>query len=144
MSRGLDHRSILTETEVHAVTELTAAQEDVQEVEVDYDDLERGLLAGAYPTKRDFWAAVDSEVTRGRRRHVRASLMPEVREVFDALPDYPRIDIHAGMKLNEDSVRELRARHAQGESCRALANEFGVARSTLIELLAGRSWKWVA
>lgn len=43
-------------------------------------------------------------------------------------------------KLNETQVAEIRSRLSQGESDRALANEFGVSRYYPNQLLAGKHW----
>lgn len=45
-------------------------------------------------------------------------------------------------KLTEDQVREIRARHAAGETPTALAREFGIAQAHTI--ITRRIWKHVA
>ena len=44
-------------------------------------------------------------------------------------------------KLTWEKVREIRRRAASGEVQRALAKEFGVAESTLIYVVQGKTWK---
>lgn len=51
---------------------------------------------------------------------------------------------HKLAKLNEDAVRQIRARYATGEvSLRALARDYGVDRATLKSAVAGRTWTHV-
>jgi len=47
------------------------------------------------------------------------------------------------MKLNADSVREIRQRHESGESTRGLAQEFGVTDPTIREAVHRATWKLV-
>jgi hypothetical protein len=46
-------------------------------------------------------------------------------------------------KLTDDSVREMRRRHAGGEAIRALAREFAVNQSTASVAIAGKTWRHV-
>lgn len=43
-------------------------------------------------------------------------------------------------KLNLATAEQIRARHAQGEEPRALAEEFGIALSSLYDVLRGRTY----
>lgn len=46
--------------------------------------------------------------------------------------------------VTEEQVREIRRRHAAGETQLALAAEFGVGKTTMGHIIHGRSWKDVA
>jgi len=46
--------------------------------------------------------------------------------------------------LTDEIVRECRARAAAGESCSALAREFGVSDRAMLEAVAGAAWQHVA
>lgn len=45
------------------------------------------------------------------------------------------------VKLPRERLQEIRDRHAAGEKCRALAEEFGVDRSTIEQLVKGKTWR---
>lgn len=47
-------------------------------------------------------------------------------------------------KLTADNVREIRRRHASGETQASLAREFGVTDCNVCNLIHRRSWRWVA
>lgn len=49
----------------------------------------------------------------------------------------------AGCKLNPKSVRVIRERHRAGETCKALANDYGVSGCTMSKLLTGKIWRHV-
>lgn len=49
-----------------------------------------------------------------------------------------------GGKLNPERVREIRRRHAAGETAAALAREFGVARPTVTGVVQRRYWASVS
>lgn len=51
---------------------------------------------------------------------------------------------HPGSKLNPDLVREMRARHANGETIRDLAEAFGVCTTVTRKAVLRQSWKSVA
>lgn len=50
---------------------------------------------------------------------------------------------HPFSKLNDGSVREIRRRHADGESYRKLAARFGVTDQTIRSVVLRKSWKHV-
>lgn len=50
---------------------------------------------------------------------------------------------HPLAKLTDDSVREMRAFHAAGESCLSLSRRFNVHHSTAYSAIIGRTWKHV-
>jgi hypothetical protein len=47
-------------------------------------------------------------------------------------------------KLDDEKVREIRAREVAGETRAALAREFGVSRKAIIDAVTGRTWRHVA
>jgi hypothetical protein len=63
----------------------------------------------------------------------------------------PRGERHPRAKLTEDQVREIRRRHAPAyhgphrapNSMRALAQEFGVSKSVLRNIVTGKTWNHV-
>lgn len=55
-----------------------------------------------------------------------------------------RGDRHANAKLTAAKVMEARRRHSAGESCYALAKEFGVHRKTLRHAIMGITWNFPA
>ena len=46
--------------------------------------------------------------------------------------------------LDPQKVTEIRARAACGETCRQLAAEYGVSRSTISDVVTRKSWSWVS
>lgn len=52
----------------------------------------------------------------------------------------PRGTQHHGARLTNHDVRSIRRRASGGESQRALAKEYGVGRSTVSDIVCGRSW----
>lgn len=68
-------------------------------------------------------------------------------------PDEPRVVISTGFfepgstphgtKLNPEKVRNIRARHAQGETARELATEFGVTPENISMIVLRKTWKSV-
>lgn len=46
--------------------------------------------------------------------------------------------------LTPDDVRSIRAQRARGVSINALSSDFDVNRSTIRDILTGRSWNWLA
>lgn len=50
---------------------------------------------------------------------------------------------HPAAKLNEDKVVAIRARHAAGELVARLANDYGVNRQAISNIVARRRWKHV-
>jgi hypothetical protein len=48
---------------------------------------------------------------------------------------------HWDSRLDWVAVREIRARHARGESTRTLAGRFGVRQNTIWKITSGRAWK---
>jgi hypothetical protein len=47
---------------------------------------------------------------------------------------------HGLVKLNDDKVREIRARYAAGERQRALAGEFGVVQTMISSIVRRKTW----
>jgi hypothetical protein len=47
-------------------------------------------------------------------------------------------------KLTDSKVREIRDRYAGGETQRELAAEFGVSATTVRDIVAGKTWGWLA
>jgi hypothetical protein len=47
-------------------------------------------------------------------------------------------------KLTDRTVREVRTRHASGESCLSLAREFGVGAETIRRAVLGRTWAHIS
>lgn len=45
--------------------------------------------------------------------------------------------------LTEQDVRDIRRRKAEGESCRLLAAAFGVSYSSVLKIIAGKTWTHV-
>jgi hypothetical protein len=45
-------------------------------------------------------------------------------------------------KLTLEQVEDIRARVTYGETQAALANEYGVAQTTVSKLVRGESWAW--
>lgn len=54
-----------------------------------------------------------------------------------------RGDDHWNSKLNPDKVREIRTRHAAGESRGDLAREFGLTRSGVARVINRETWKHI-
>lgn len=54
-----------------------------------------------------------------------------------------RGELHYRSKLNEQKVREIRARHASGETFTELAKEYGISRQALTRVVQRENWKWV-
>jgi hypothetical protein len=48
---------------------------------------------------------------------------------------------HWDSRFDWPTVREIRARHANGESTRALARQYGVRQNTIWKITSGRAWK---
>jgi len=48
---------------------------------------------------------------------------------------------HWDSRLDWPTVREIRARQADGESTRALARHYGVRQNTIWKITSGRAWK---
>lgn len=46
-------------------------------------------------------------------------------------------------RLTEDQVRQIRALAAEGQSCRAIGREFGVAPGTVSSVVRRVNWGWV-
>lgn len=67
---------------------------------------------------------------------------PTTAKIEDAYKIY-RGERHANSKLTEAIVQEARARHAAGETGKALAKIYGVTHSVMCDALAFRSWKHV-
>lgn len=55
---------------------------------------------------------------------------------------HSRGERHGSAKLNREQVLEIRALRGI-ESLRSIARRFGVSRSAVSEILAGRRWKWL-
>jgi hypothetical protein len=76
-------------------------------------------------------------------------LHPESRPRGDNHPLRQRPDLAArgervgGVRLTEQSVREIRARAATGESMRRLAAAFGVDPRTITFVVRRRTWAWL-
>lgn len=51
-------------------------------------------------------------------------------------------DVHCS-KLTDASIREIRKRHAAGETQRELASAFGVGKSTIGKITTGKNWSHV-
>lgn len=51
---------------------------------------------------------------------------------------------HHSSKLDQAAVFEIRERYDRRESPRAIAQDFGVAASRIIEIGKRRSWAWLA
>jgi hypothetical protein len=47
---------------------------------------------------------------------------------------------HWDSRLDWKTVREIRARHADGESTRVLASQYGVRQNTIWKITSGRAW----
>lgn len=52
-------------------------------------------------------------------------------------------DRHHNTKLNADAVREIRRRHAEGETMKAIGNAFGVTRLTIRAVVNHITWNHV-
>jgi hypothetical protein len=68
----------------------------------------------------------------------------QLREKGKLMPGTPRIRRgvdHPLAKLNPELIRQLKERHAAGESLRALAKEAGVDPETLRRAFLGRTWR---
>jgi RNA-splicing ligase RtcB len=63
--------------------------------------------------------------------------------MYDALPMGTSSSVFVG-KLNAETVREIRTRHAAGEKGSHLAVEFGVRPNTISDLLNNKTWRNVA
>lgn len=50
---------------------------------------------------------------------------------------------HYKAKLDEDDVREIRRRTKEGETYQSLANDFGVAKSTIGFIVRRKTWKHI-
>lgn len=50
---------------------------------------------------------------------------------------------HGNAKLTELKVREIRLRHAAGESKRDIAASLGIHKETVSKIVRGRSWSWL-
>lgn len=60
------------------------------------------------------------------------------RVVIDTRP--PREPSRYASKLTWTQVRQIRARHAQGETPTEIARDLRVSRSTVGDVIAGRTW----
>ncbi len=56
----------------------------------------------------------------------------------------PRGSAHPNAVLTEENVRALRDAHERGVSLNQLATEYGLNRSTVIDIIKRRSWTHVA
>jgi len=56
----------------------------------------------------------------------------------------PKGSEHPNAVLTEENVRALRAAHERGVSLSQLAIEYGIHRSTVINITTGRAWSHVA
>jgi hypothetical protein len=54
-----------------------------------------------------------------------------------------RGDRHQGAKLTEQAVREIRRRHAAGESRKSLALAYGTHPTNILYVVRGKTWKHV-
>lgn len=72
-----------------------------------------------------------------------ATTQPEVIEDDDDGDGLARGSRHGSAKLTEDMVREARRLKGEGWTERELAARFGVSRTTMQNLLSGRSWSHV-
>ena len=74
-------------------------------------------------------------------RHLRWAT--RVENKADMMLDGTRLsgEAHGRARLTWDKVREIRSRAASGEMVTALAREFGVGRTTLGHIIAGRTWQ---
>jgi hypothetical protein len=117
---------------------------------VRWDDLERGLDRGAFAFRTDVKREVGRQFAEAERpfydsiyREVLDGLFPEYRAMYDALPMGTSSSVFVG-KLNAETVREIRTRHAAGEMGSRLAEEFGVRPNTISDLLNNKTWRNVA
>lgn len=91
----------------------------------------------------------------GRRRQVytperRAAVSAALKEGYQTgRRAREKSEIHkqkigmAYAKLTDHQVREIRNRKAQGETCKALALEFGSNPGTISEICTGKRYRWV-
>lgn len=56
---------------------------------------------------------------------------------------FPKGSHHGNAKLSESDVTSMRQRHAGGESCASLGQEFGIGRGTVHRIVTGRAWRHV-
>ena len=67
-----------------------------------------------------------------------------VRHSFDALGrKAPRGEANPVAKVTEAEVREIRVRHAAGETLRAIAADYGIAFSNVSHIAHRRNWGWL-
>lgn len=55
----------------------------------------------------------------------------------------PRGSLHWATKLTEEDVRDIRRRYSEGEPQAALADEYGVTRPRITNIINRRSWRHV-
>lgn len=108
---------------------------------VDYDALEEALAAGKYDSRQSFWEG--AKIKRRDRGAVKAGLFPEARAMLDDLPNSTASLIRQHVaKVSAEQVREVRRLRAEeGWSQQKIADHFGVARPTIADIIAGRTWK---
>lgn len=50
---------------------------------------------------------------------------------------------HGMAKLNEDGIRDIRARASAGESQQSIARRHGIAQQSVSDILRGKYWGWL-
>ena len=53
-------------------------------------------------------------------------------------------ETHGNHKLNEKDVKNIKIKHFEGKSYTILAIEYKVSRSTIAQIIKGRSWRHVS
>lgn len=56
---------------------------------------------------------------------------------------YPRGEAHGGAKITAAVAAAIKQSHCRGTAIRALAREFGLARSTIKKIVTGKTWRHV-
>lgn len=76
-----------------------------------------------------------------RLSNLRYDTLPANRK--DAYDHGFRGEGHSRSKLTERAVKEIRRRHARGESYASLARDFGVSRMTVTDAVVGHTWRHI-
>ncbi len=106
----------------------------------------RGVDCGYLARRLGVSASLVELAAKGRRRiHNRGSVDQQMlTAILRDYRSYPKRNggtKNRSAKLTEREVLEIRARHAQGESARALATAFRVSEGTVRPLVQGKTWK---
>jgi hypothetical protein len=67
--------------------------------------------------------------------------IPEMTKTSARTARLPPAGAQTGAKLDWDMVREIRRLAATGRTCMSIAQDFGLHRETVGDVVSGRSWR---